>query len=108
MEPRFRPVALPRRRRMDSAMSAPLEARLALLVEGPDPLQAVLGGDGVVVGLDGEAEGRLEVGLAAPADRLLGLSHRYGPIVGDGGGDLQRLGARRSRGAQGVDEPDAL
>src|SRR5262249_29899076 len=37
--------------------SAPLELRLALLVEGPDALLAILGADHAIIGLDLEAEG---------------------------------------------------
>src|SRR6185369_14328017 len=66
----------------------PFELRLALLVERAHALQAVLGRDGIVVRLDGQRHGRLQVGLAAPVDGLLRLPHRDGPIVGDGRRDL--------------------
>src|SRR4026207_1634470 len=63
--------------------SSPLELGLALLVERAHALQAVLGRDGIVVRLDGQRHRRLQIGLAAPVDGLLGLAHRDGPIGGE-------------------------
>src|SRR6266536_1102791 len=70
------------------------ELRLALLVERSHAFEPVLGGDGDIVGLDGERHARFEVGLASPVDGLFRLADRDGAIGGDGGGDLERLRTR--------------
>src|SRR5262245_38684651 len=84
------------------------ELGLALLVERAYALQAVLGRDGIVVRLDGEGHRRLQIRLAPPVDGLLRLPHGDGAIVGDGGGDLEGLGACLPRGHEVVHEADGL
>src|SRR5262245_24801564 len=73
--------------------SSSFELGLALLVERAHALQAVFGGDGIVVRLDGERHRRLQIGLAAPVDGLLRLAHGDGAVVGAGRGDLESPGS---------------
>src|SRR5215510_4563115 len=75
----------------------PLEVWLPFFVEGTDTFESVLGSHGDVVGLDGQRHARLQIGLAAPVDGLLGLAYGDGSVGGDGGGNLESLGAGLAR-----------
>src|SRR5215510_9451085 len=110
---RFATTLSPERRGKDVAVAPSvgllsLELWFALLVERPHAFETVLGGHGDVVGLDGQRHARLEIGLAAPVDGLLGLAYGHGSVGGNGGGNLESLGARLARRDEMIHEAERL
>src|SRR5262245_7114073 len=86
----------------------PLEVWLPFFVEGTDTFESVLGSHGDVVGLDGQRHARLQIGLAAPVDGLLGLAYGDGSVGGDGGGNLESLSAGLARRDEMIHEAKRL
>src|SRR6187455_825732 len=102
------PLARGSRRARCGARSAPAVPRFALLAEGRERLEPVLGGEHALVAARLGLQAACERLLAAGVDRGLRGAHRDRAVLGDRARELERRLAQLAGRRDAVDEADAL